>query len=142
MSLVALSATGRSAQEHEADHGTVGCRRRGKEKLRRAREGDCWYEATVTDAIAKAKDGQVDAAQELRRTSWVKAAERCVDATDELLKINRAGADAASTNAEADGAATSAGLVALLAGVVIAVIASFLVAQPWPPPVGQRLGGG
>ena len=94
------------------------------------------YEATVNDAIAKAKDGQVDAAQELRRTSWVKAADAVRDATDELLKINRAGADAASTNAEADvSAATSAGLVALLAGVVIAVIASFLLSRS----LGRRL---
>jgi len=94
------------------------------------------YEATVNDAIAKAKDGQVDAAQELRRTSWVKAADAVRDATDELLKINRAGADSASTNAEADvSAATSAGLVALLAGVVIAVIASFLLSRS----LGRRL---
>ena len=94
------------------------------------------YEATVNDAIAKAKDGQVDAAQELRRTSWVKAADAVRDATDELLKINRAGADAASTNAEADvSAATSAGLVALLARVVIAVIASFLLSRS----LGRRL---
>jgi len=94
------------------------------------------YEATVNDAMAKAKEGQVDAAQELRRKSWVKAADAVRDATDELLKINRAGADVASKNAEANvSTATSAGLVALLAGVVIAVIATFLLSRS----LGRRL---
>ena len=94
------------------------------------------YEATVNDAIAKAKDGQADAAQELRRTSWVKAADAVRDATDELLKINRAGADAASASAEVNvRAATSAGLIALLVGVIIAVITTFLLARS----LGRRL---
>ena len=88
------------------------------------------YRATVTDAIGKMKDGQVDAAQELRRTTWVKAADAVRDATDALQKINRTGADAAAERASANvTSATSGGLIALVAGVVIAVIATFLLAR-------------
>ena len=72
------------------------------------------YRATVTDAIGKMKDGQVDAAQELRRTTWVKAADAVRDATDALQKINRTGADAAAERASANvTSATSGGLIAL-----------------------------
>ncbi len=77
------------------------------------------YRTTVNDAIAKAKEGQVDAAQELRRTSWVKAADAVRDATDALQKMNRAGAEAASTRAAGNvAAATGGGLVALVVSLV------------------------
>jgi len=94
------------------------------------------YRTTVNDAIAKAKEGQVDAAQELRRTTWVKAADAVRDATDALQKMNRAGAEAASTHAAGNvAAATSGGLVALVVGVVIAFIATFLLSRS----LGRRL---
>ena len=94
------------------------------------------YRTTVNDAIAKAKEGQVDAAQELRRTSWVKAADAVRDATDALQKMNRAGAEAASTRAAGNvAAATGGGLVALVVGVVIAFIATFLLSRS----LGRRL---
>ena len=46
------------------------------------------YRATVSDAIAKMNEGQIFDAHEMRRSSWVKAADAVRDATDALLKIN------------------------------------------------------
>lgn len=88
------------------------------------------YRATVSDAIAKMNEGQIFDAHEMRRSSWVKAADAVRDATDALLKINRAGAEAASADAaHGESAALRGGLSALVAGVVIALIATFLLAR-------------
>ncbi len=94
------------------------------------------YHATVSDAMAKMKEGQIFEAHEMRRSSWVKAADVVRDATDALQKINRAGADAASTHAAANvNTATSGGVIALIVGVVIAFIATFLLSRS----LGRRL---
>ena len=76
------------------------------------------------------KDGQVVGARERRRTTWAKAADAVRDATDALQKINRTGADAAAERASANvSSATSGGLIARFAGVVIALIATSLLAR-------------
>ena len=88
------------------------------------------YRTTVNDAIEKAKAGQIDAAQELRRSTWVKAADAVRDATDALQKINRAGAESASSHAAANvSAAMSGGLTAMFVGIAIALVATILMSR-------------
>lgn len=88
------------------------------------------YHATVSDAMAKIKEDQIFDAHELRRSTWIKAADAVRDATDALLKINRAGAEAASAEAaRGESSALRGGLFALVAGVVIAFVATFLLAR-------------
>jgi len=87
------------------------------------------YKATVMEAVALNKAGNVDGAQELRRTTWVKTANHLRDQTDLLQKLNRSGADASAANAEASIAtATRAGIIALAIGVVLAFVSTFLAA--------------
>ena len=88
------------------------------------------YKASVAEAIALAKAGNEEQAQQLRKTQWVTIADRLRDHTDALIKINREGAEKAA--ADADGAGRSAatgGVTALIVALVVALLASFLVAQ-------------
>ncbi len=88
------------------------------------------YRAVVEEAIALSKAGREEEAQQLRRTKWVQEANRVRDQTDALLKINRTGADrAAEQSASAVALATQSSLVALVLGVALALLASYLVAQ-------------
>ena len=57
------------------------------------------YRSTVQAAIELAKAGKIEEAQQLRRTTWVKAADVVRDQTDALQKINRSGSEAASSHA-------------------------------------------
>ena len=88
------------------------------------------YRATVQEAIGLAKSGQLDEAQNLRRTAWVKAADNVRDQTDALQKLNRSGSELAVKHAAKNVAeAMSGGLLALLLGVGLAIIATFLIAR-------------
>ena len=92
-------------------------------------KGAAAYRATVDEAIVLAKAGKVDEAQQLRKTEWVQRANYLRDQTDALLKLNREGAERSSADAEGRIAtATVGGLAALVAGVVLAVACSFLIA--------------
>ena len=94
-----------------------------------AEKGAAAYRATVDEAIVLAKAGKVDEAQQLRKTEWVQRANYLRDQTDALLKLNREGAERSSADAEGRIAtATVGGLAALVAGVVLAVACSFLIA--------------
>jgi methyl-accepting chemotaxis protein len=93
----------------------------------RAVEG---YRAAVDKAIVLARSGKEEEAQQLRRTEWVKAANALRDKTDELAKLNRDGADLASASAEKRvGTAFVGGISALVAGIVLALLVSYLIAR-------------
>lgn len=97
--------------------------------LQQATKGASDYKATVLEAIALAKAGKVEDAQQLRRSAWVKAADYLRDQTDQLQKINRSGSDKSAENAAKDVAtATSGGMIALALGSMLAIICTFLVA--------------
>jgi methyl-accepting chemotaxis protein len=87
------------------------------------------YRQVVDDAIALTKAGRDEEAQQVRKTQWTKAANHLRDQTDALTKINRTGADQASTRA-ADNTrmAITGGLLALLVAVLLALLVSALIA--------------
>lgn len=88
------------------------------------------YKASVLKAIALARAGKEDEAQQLRRTEWVSTANSMRDKTDALAKLNREGADLASVNAEKKvDSAFVGGVSALLAGIVLALLVSYLIAR-------------
>ncbi|MBW7903370.1 MAG: methyl-accepting chemotaxis protein [Rhodocyclaceae bacterium] len=98
------------------------------------------YRATVNDAVALAKAGQAEEAQVLRKTAWVKEANRVRDQTDALQKLNRTGAEAASARAADDvAAAIRGGIIALVAGVALAFIATFLVSERMSSRLGRTV---
>ena len=81
-------------------------------------------------AIALAEAGDEAGAQDMRRTTWVKAADLVRDKTDALIEINRAGAAQASE--VADVAVTTgiqSSIASLIAGAVLALLVSWLVAK-------------
>ncbi len=88
------------------------------------------YRSTVQEALRLVKSGKLDAAQNLRRTTWVKAADQVRDQVDALVKISRAGSESAASEAERDvSMAINAGLLALLAGLAVAMVSTFLIAR-------------
>ena len=88
------------------------------------------YRNAVQEAFDLAKSGDLAGAQNLRRTTWVKAADNVRDQTDSLQKTNRSGSEAAAKKAAQDvGSAMTAGLLALLIGVVAATIATLLISR-------------
>lgn len=88
------------------------------------------YKSAVEKAIALATAGDEEGAQQLRRTEWVATANALRDKTDELAKLNRDGADHASASARAQvNTAFVGGVSALVAGIVLALIVSYLIAR-------------
>ncbi len=88
------------------------------------------YRASVREAIALAKAGDLAAAQNLRKTTWVEQADRVRDEVDKLVKLNRSGAEQASAAADKDVAlATTGGILVLVAGVLVAIAATVLLAR-------------
>ena len=88
------------------------------------------YRATVHEAIALVKAGKESEAQQLRRTTWTKAANYLRDQTDALQKMNREGAERSATEAMADiQSATAGGITALILGIALALFCSYLIAQ-------------
>ena len=88
------------------------------------------YRTTVAEAISLNKAGKPEEAQQLRKTAWVKEANNVRDQTDALQKINSAGAAKASANATSDvEAAVKGGTISLIAGIVLAFVATFLISQ-------------
>lgn len=88
------------------------------------------YRDTVHEALNLAKSGKQEEAQNLRRTTWVKAADNVRDQVDGMLKINREGSEAAAKRADSDiVTAMFGGILALVAGIVVAVIATVLLAR-------------
>ena len=88
------------------------------------------YRSVVQEAVDLARSGNIEGAQKLRRTTWVKAADNVRDQTDALQKINRSGSESAAKQAAKDvGSAITAGLVALLIGVLSAIIVTFLISR-------------
>lgn len=98
------------------------------------------YRGEVNKAVALAKAGQMEEAQQLRKTTWVKEANRVRDQTDALQKLNRSGAEKASASAAADvDAAIRGGTIALVAGIAIAFIATFLLSERMSARLGQTV---
>ncbi|MDX9707791.1 MAG: methyl-accepting chemotaxis protein [Azospira sp.] len=88
------------------------------------------YRATVNEAVALAKASRMDEAQELRKTAWVKEANRVRDQTDALQKLNRSNAEAIAKSAAADAESAIRGsIVALATGVALAFIITFLISR-------------
>lgn len=97
------------------------------------------YRATVAEAVKYAKAGDFEAAQRLRRTTWVRAADHVREQTDALQEINRKNAEeAARRSADKVASAMRGGVVSLLLSVVLAVAATSLLARN----LGRRLAGG
>ena len=79
------------------------------------------YRATVQEVVALAKAGKNEEVQQIRRTTWVKAADQVRDQTDALQKLNAKGADATTIDAAKQiSKATVGGLSVLGVGVVLA----------------------
>ena len=88
------------------------------------------YRDLVSQAIEYARAGRIEEAQRLRRTDWVKAADAVRDQTDALLKLNRAGSEAAAARAlSEEQKALRWGVAALLLGLVLAVATSYAVSR-------------
>ena len=88
------------------------------------------YRTTVQDAVRLAKAGKAEEVQQLRRTTWVKAADQVRDQTDALHKINHQAAETMVLDAEKQvSKATVGGLVALGSGVLMALLATFLISR-------------
>jgi methyl-accepting chemotaxis protein len=88
------------------------------------------YRKTVVEAIELAKSGQFDQAQELRKTTWVKAADNLRDKTDKLQKINLERAESAVGDASAKLETILTRVSwALILGILLATIITFLIAQ-------------
>ena len=98
------------------------------------------YRSAVGEAIALTKAGKFDEANQLRKTTWVKAANALRDQTDALVKINRAGAEAAASKAAKDVASASqAGLLALMLGAAIAFLMTFIISQRMASRLGETV---
>lgn len=96
--------------------------------LKAAVEGVAAYRRTVSEAVAFVKEGKVDEAQQLRRTSWVKAANEVRDQTDALQEFNRKATDAAAVNtATMVSTAIRGGSFALVVSLVLAIILTLLI---------------
>ncbi|WP_306604045.1 methyl-accepting chemotaxis protein [Azonexus sp.] len=88
------------------------------------------YKASVEKAVALASTGDEEGAQKLRRTEWVTTANHMRDKTDELAKLNDDGADKAALSAETQvKTAFIGGISALVAGIVLALLVSYLIAR-------------
>ena len=92
------------------------------------------YHAAVGQARERLRAGDMDGAQNLRRTVWVQEANALRDAIDALVKFNKEAADAAAARAEEEVTrALTWGLGAALAAVVLTLVLTTLIAA--------RLGG-
>ena len=98
------------------------------------------YRSAVGEAITLTKAGKSEEANQLRKTSWVKAANALRDQTDALVKINRTGAEAAANKAAKDVAsATQAGLLSLVLGAAIAFLMTFMISQRMASRLGETV---
>jgi methyl-accepting chemotaxis protein len=98
------------------------------------------YRSAVGEAIVLTKAGKSEEANQLRKTTWVKAANALRDQTDALVKINRAGAEAAASKAAKDVASASqAGLLALVLGAAIAFLMTFMISQRMASRLGETV---
>ncbi|MCX9154942.1 methyl-accepting chemotaxis protein [Niveibacterium sp. 24ML] len=88
------------------------------------------YRNAVGEAAQLLQAGDEEKAQSLRKGAWVKAANALRDQTDALAKFNAEGVQASAAAAERDIAlATRGSLIALILGVAIAIVFSYLSAQ-------------
>jgi methyl-accepting chemotaxis protein len=88
------------------------------------------YRSSVNDAIAMLQAGKVEEAQALRKTQWVKAANRFRDQTDKLTKLNSEAANTASKEAQdAVQRAIFGGVLALVTGIALALTAAIYIAS-------------
>ncbi len=88
------------------------------------------YRDSVNEAVSAVQSGDEAKAQELRKGAWVKAANALRDQTDALAKLNAEGAKRSAESAESDVAlATRGSLIALVVGVIVAIVFSFLTSR-------------
>ena len=92
------------------------------------------YHEAVSQARERVRAGDMDGAQNLRRTVWVQQANAVRDAIDALVKFNKEAADAAATRAEEEVVRTlSWGIGAALVAAAMTLVLTILIAG--------RLGG-
>ncbi len=88
------------------------------------------YRATVQEAIMLSRAGKTEEVQQLRRTTWVKAADQVRDQTDALQKLNRKGVETTASDAiKQIDKAKLGGTSALLVGVLLAIFATILISR-------------
>ncbi|MBS4016827.1 MAG: methyl-accepting chemotaxis protein [Dechloromonas sp.] len=88
------------------------------------------YKASVEKGVALTLAGDEAGAQQLRKTEWVKNANKLRDRTDELTEINRQAADTLSEQTQKDLASGLTGAItALIGGTLMALLVSYVVAQ-------------
>ncbi len=88
------------------------------------------YRAAVDDAITKLHAGDVEGAQQIRKTTWVSVANHFRDQTDALAKLEKeAAASAGAASAGAIQRATLGGTAALVVGGLLAALLAWLVAR-------------
>jgi methyl-accepting chemotaxis protein len=88
------------------------------------------YKASVDKAVALVVAGDEAAAQQLRKTDWVKAANLLRDRTNELTEINRQASDETSLSSRNDlEAGLKAAIAALIGGALMALLVSYVIAQ-------------
>lgn len=93
-------------------------------------KGVAAYRATVLEAIALVKTGKESEAQQLRKTTWVKAANYLRDQTDALQKLNREGSEQSAAQAAIEvRSAVTGGIAALFIGIILALACSLMIAQ-------------
>lgn len=101
-----------------------------KQSLKEAELAAGEYRNSVNQAIGLLQAGKVDEAQALRKTQWVKAANRFRDQTDKLTKLNSEAASTVSKEAQdAVQRAVTGGVLALLAGVALAFSAAIYISS-------------
>jgi len=88
------------------------------------------YHSAVDRARERVRAGDMDGAQELRRTVWVQEANALRDAIDALVQYNKDAADQAAARAEARVSRTLTwGTAAALIAVVLTVVLTTLIAS-------------
>ncbi|QEL65631.1 methyl-accepting chemotaxis protein [Oryzomicrobium terrae] len=96
----------------------------------RIKQGVADYRKVVEESVALMKDGKDAEAQRLRQGLWVEKANQLRDATDALTKFNQEGAGkAASEGSRLIANAMVGGIIALIVGLAVAVLASLLLAN-------------
>jgi methyl-accepting chemotaxis protein len=87
------------------------------------------YHEAVNQARERVRAGDMNGAQELRRTVWVQEANAVRDAIDALVDLNKAEADAAAERAEAEVTRTLTwGIIAAIIAIVLTILLTFMFA--------------
>jgi methyl-accepting chemotaxis protein len=101
-----------------------------KQTLKEAVSAANEYRDAVNEAVNLLQAGKTDEAQSLRKTKWVKAANRFLDQTNKLTKLNSDSVTLTSKEAQAAvSKATVGGIIALVIGVSTALLFAIIIAS-------------